>query len=81
MKTENLVSFLIAIAVIILILSVTIGLNYGSKNERQFKIEMAKQGMMQVVVKTKNGYTYQCWRPAYSNSQEQIQFEDFEGNE
>jgi hypothetical protein len=75
MKTENLISFLIAFVILAIILAVTIGVNYGNYIEQKFKIEMAKQGMMEVMEIGNNGFTYQCWRPAYSNPPAKIQFE------
>ncbi len=75
MNTTNLVSFLIALVIIVLILSMAIGFTYSDHLEQQFKIEMAKQGMMEVMETGNNGWTYQCWRPAYSNPPAKIEFE------
>lgn len=75
MNTNNLVAFLIALVIIVLILSMAIGFNYNDHLEQQFKIEMAKQGMMEVMETGNNGWTYQCWRPAYSNPPANIEFE------
>jgi hypothetical protein len=74
-KTENLIPFLIAFVVIVIVLALAIGFNYSSCSEQKFKIEMAKQGMMEVMEVGNNGFTYQCWRPAYSNSPVKIEFE------
>lgn len=80
MNSTNLVSSLIALVIIVLILSMAIGFVYSDHLEQQFKIEMAKQGMMEVMETGNNGWTYQCWRPAYSNPPAKIEFEKQEKN-